>query len=183
MQGNVFPVYLSLTNTEPLMWSDFNFQTPEEDATHPESWTFPPNETQSIPLDCFSELKWTAWHVKVLQQKVSDTSHIQIIWKALWRFRSVSRYSIVDFFNFPPVNRRFFRMSMLCIIAFIKLTYPASGVWGLFKILCTPWNGWFPEISRDIGFTQLMKQFVTNMSFFSGLFARGIEGRLWHLSA
>ena len=37
-------------------------------------------------------------------------------------------------------------MSVLCIIAIIMLAYPASGLWGLLRIPCTCWNGWFPEI-------------------------------------
>lgn len=52
----------------------------------------------------FAGSKSTTWHVETLLQKVSDASHIQIIWKGLWGFRSVSRYSIFDLFNFTPVK-------------------------------------------------------------------------------
>lgn len=40
-----------------------------------------------------------------------------------------------------------FRMSMLCIIAIVTHTYPALGLQDLFRLPCTQWNGWFPEIS------------------------------------
>lgn len=42
--------------------------------------------------------------MEALLQKVSDASHIQIVWKGLWGFRSVSRYCIFDLFNFTPVK-------------------------------------------------------------------------------
>lgn len=42
--------------------------------------------------------------MEALLQKVSDASHIQIVWKGLWGFRSLSRYSIFDLFNFTPVK-------------------------------------------------------------------------------
>ncbi len=48
--------------------------------------------------------KSTAWHVEALLQKVSDASHIQMVWKGLWGFRSLSRYSVFDLFNFTPVK-------------------------------------------------------------------------------
>lgn len=48
--------------------------------------------------------KSTAWHVEALLQKVSDASHIQIVWKGLWGFRSLSRYSVFDLFNFTTVK-------------------------------------------------------------------------------
>lgn len=41
-----------------------------------------------------------AWHVQALLQKVSDASHVQIVWKGLWGFRSQSRYCVFDLFNF-----------------------------------------------------------------------------------
>lgn len=46
----------------------------------------------------------TAWHVEALLQKVSDAFHIQIVWKGLWGFRWLFRYSIFDLFNFTPVK-------------------------------------------------------------------------------
>lgn len=42
--------------------------------------------------------------MEALLEKVSDASHIQIVWKGLWGFRSVSRYSIFDLFNFTLVK-------------------------------------------------------------------------------
>lgn len=42
--------------------------------------------------------------MEALLQKVSDASHIQIVWKGLWGFRSLSRYSIFDLFNFTSVK-------------------------------------------------------------------------------
>lgn len=48
--------------------------------------------------------KSTAWRVQALLLKVSDASHIQIVWKGLWGFRLLSRYSIFDLLNFTPVK-------------------------------------------------------------------------------
>lgn len=48
--------------------------------------------------------KSTAWHVEALLRKVGDASHIQIVWKRLWGFRLLSRYSIFDLLNFTPVK-------------------------------------------------------------------------------
>lgn len=42
--------------------------------------------------------------MEALLRKVRKASHIQIVWKGLWGFRLLSRYSIFDLLNFTPVK-------------------------------------------------------------------------------
>lgn len=77
-----------------------------------------------------------------------------------------------------------FGMSMPCITAIVTLTYPASGLQGLFRIPCTRRNRWFPEISSGILDFPGRWNYLWPICQFFTVCLRGAEnGRFWHLSA
>lgn len=64
------------------------------------------------PYTVWKRSNSTAWHAEELRQKVNDASHIQIVWKGLWGFRSLSWYSfwVVQFHpRENPKNMPFFQ--------------------------------------------------------------------------